>query len=52
MSKESLNDYDLIGFGSGIYFGKFHERLLDMAGKGPDSTNLQNARKFAESLAH
>jgi len=37
---EELVNYDLIGFGSGIYFGKFHDSILkfidslpDMAGK-------------------
>ncbi|HFB07075.1 MAG: hypothetical protein J7L92_03635 [Dehalococcoidia bacterium] len=26
-----LEQYDLIGFGSGIYFGKYHKSLLDFA---------------------
>lgn len=29
----NLNDYDLIGFGSGIYFGRHHRDILDLAGK-------------------
>ena len=29
----SLAEYDLIGFGSGIYMGKHHKTLLDLAGK-------------------
>ncbi len=28
-------EYDLVGFGSGIYFGKHHKVLLDLAGKLP-----------------
>lgn len=28
VSQEKLLSYDCIGFGSGIYFGKFHRRLL------------------------
>lgn len=28
VSQEELVSYDLIGFGSGVYFGKFHRRLL------------------------
>lgn len=28
VSQEELLSYDCIGFGSGIYFGKFHRRLL------------------------
>lgn len=30
-----LAQYDLIGFGSGIYFGKHHESLLDFVDKLP-----------------
>jgi flavodoxin len=30
-----LEQYDLIGFGSGIYFGKHHRSLLDFADKLP-----------------
>ena len=28
-----LEDYDCIGFASGIYFGKFHDRVLELAAK-------------------
>ena len=34
-----LEQYDLIGFGSGIYFGKHHESLLDFVDKLPVLTN-------------
>ena len=27
---DSFKDYDLIGFGSGIYYGKFHKNILDL----------------------
>ncbi|MGA2671308.1 MAG: flavodoxin domain-containing protein, partial [Dehalococcoidia bacterium] len=30
-----LEQYDLIGFGSGIYFGKHHESLLDFVDRLP-----------------
>ncbi len=30
-----LNDYDLIGFGSGIYGGKFHDSIMKVAGDLP-----------------
>jgi flavodoxin len=30
-----LEQYDLVGFGSGIYFGKHHESLLDFVDKLP-----------------
>lgn len=29
----SLKDYDLIGFGSGIYYGKFHKNILELISK-------------------
>jgi flavodoxin len=32
---EELQEYDLIGFGSGIYGGKHHKTLLDLAGRLP-----------------
>jgi len=31
-----VSKYDLIGFGSGIYFGKHHRSLLDLVDKLPD----------------
>jgi len=34
-----LSEYDLIGFGSGIYFGKHHKTLLDLADKLPQVAN-------------
>lgn len=30
---DSLKDYDLIGFGSGIYYGKFHKNILELISK-------------------
>jgi flavodoxin len=35
----SLSSYDLVGFGSGIYFGKHHKVLLDFADKLAQGTN-------------
>jgi len=32
----SLVEHDLIGFGSGIYFEKYHRSLLDMAARLPE----------------
>lgn len=29
----NLNEYDLIGFGSGIYYGKLHKNILDFIDK-------------------
>ena len=52
-----LSEYDLIGFGSGIYFGKHHKSLLDLVSK----LQLQNNKKafifstrglFPMSLCH
>jgi len=36
---EELQEYGLIGFGSGIYDGKHHKALLDLAEKLPQVTN-------------
>ena len=36
---EELKQYDLVGFGSGIYAGKHHELLLELADKLPQLTN-------------
>ena len=35
INPEDLNDYDLVGFGSGIYDAKHHKFLLDLAEKLP-----------------
>ena len=36
---EELQEYGLIGFGSGIYGGKHHKSLLDLADRLPQVTN-------------
>ena len=36
-----LSDYDLIGLGSGIYFGKHHRSLLELAEKLPRSGKIR-----------
>ena len=33
----ALQGYDLVGFGSGIFFGKFHARLLQLVTEMPQS---------------
>ena len=38
VNPEELQEYDLIGFGSGIYSAKHHESLLDLADKLPQVT--------------
>jgi flavodoxin len=35
----ALSQYDLIGFGSGIYFGKHHKSLLELADKLPQASD-------------
>lgn len=35
----NLQNYDLIGFGSGIYGGKFHKNMLDLIEKLPSVAN-------------
>jgi flavodoxin len=44
----NLMDYDLIGFGSGIYYGKFHKNILDLIDKLP---NLANKKAFVFSTS-
>jgi len=39
INPEALQEYNLIGFGSGIYGAKHHEDLLDLADKLPQVTN-------------
>jgi flavodoxin len=43
-----LEQYDLIGFSSGIYFGKHHESLLDFVDKLP---MLRNKKAFIFSTS-
>lgn len=43
-----LEQYDLIGFGSGIYFGKHHKSLLDFVDKLP---MLRNKKAFIFSTS-
>ena len=46
LKSEELQEYDLIGFGSGIYGEKHHESLLDLADKLPQVKN-KNAFIFS-----
>ncbi|MFX1251783.1 MAG: flavodoxin family protein [Promethearchaeota archaeon] len=39
INPEELQEYNLIGFGSGIYDGKHHRSLLDLADKLPQVTD-------------
>lgn len=39
VAQEELQEYDLVGFGSGIYSGKHHESLIRLADKLPLVTN-------------
>jgi flavodoxin len=61
VNPNGLSDYDLVGFGSGIYFGKHHLVLLDFSDKLPQVTNKKafvfstsgqtgNTPKFHQSL--
>jgi flavodoxin len=45
---DTLNEYDLIGFGSGIYKGKFHKNILDFIDKIP---TLSNKKTFVFSTS-
>jgi flavodoxin len=46
INPEELQEYSLIGFGSGIYGAKHHKFLLDLANKLPQVTN-KNAFIFS-----
>ena len=48
INPEELQEYSLIGFGSGIYGGKHHKLLLDLADNLPQVTN-RNAFIFSTS---
>ena len=39
INPEELQEYDLVGFGSGIYDAKHHKLLLDLADKLPQVSN-------------
>ena len=41
INPEELQEYSLIGFGSGIYSAKHHETLLDLAEKLPQINNRE-----------
>jgi len=56
-----LSGYDLVGFGSGVYYGKLDKSLLELANKLPQITDKKafifstsgrtgNAPKFHQSL--
>ena len=45
---QSLTEYDVIGFGSGIYFMKHHKNLLNFIGKLPV---MKNKKAFIFSTA-
>ncbi len=48
MNASMLEQYDFIGFGSGIYFGKYHKSLLDFADTLP---MLRNKKAFIFSTS-
>jgi len=48
INPEDLQNYDLVGFGSGIYDAKHHKFLLELAGKLP---KISNKKAFLFSTA-
>ncbi|MFL0249255.1 flavodoxin family protein [Clostridium neuense] len=48
VNMDNLNNYDLIGFGSGIYYGKFHKNILELL-KKIKPVNKQKAFVFSTS---
>lgn len=45
---EEINNYDLIGFGSGVYFGQYHRALVDFIKKLP---RFENKKAFIFSTS-
>lgn len=48
VNPEEIQEYDLVGFGSGIYSESLHKKILDLAEKLPQVTN-NNAFIFSTS---
>ncbi len=58
----ALSEYDLIGFGSGIYFGKHHKSLFKLIDKLPNlkdkkvfifsTSGMSNAGNFIHNIRH
>ena len=58
----SLAEYDLLGFGSGIYFGKHHKSLLKLVDKLPNlkgrkvfvfsTSGVSNVENFIHNIRH
>lgn len=48
LKTDILDQYDLIGFGSGIYYGKFHKNILNLIEKLP---RLNNKKAFVFSTS-
>lgn len=48
LNPDRIKEYDIIGFGSGIYSSKHHQFLLDLADKFP---NLKGKRVFVFSTS-
>jgi len=43
-----ISEYDLIGFGSGIYFGKYHRNILNLIDKLPLPEKQESIYLFHE----
>ena len=50
-SPEELQQYDLIGFGSGIYGAQHHKTLLDLADNLPQVSQASNRKAFIFSTS-
>jgi flavodoxin len=49
LNSSELSGYDLVGFGSGIYFSKHHKTLLELADKLPQTATDQKVFIFSTS---
>lgn len=62
VNENTFSEYDLIGFGSGIYFGKHHNNLLKFIDKLPNlkgkkvfifsTSGVSNAGNFIHNIRH
>lgn len=51
VNPEEIQEYDLVGFGSGIYSESLHKKILDLAEKLPQVTNNNAFIFFTSGIA-
>jgi flavodoxin len=52
VSLKNFNDYDIFGFGSGIFFGRHHQKIFELVKKLPKfKTKFKNKKAFIFSTS-